>query len=618
MKNLILFILVSFISVSSFANEIELKTTVKSATVFLKGAQITRTGSQLITQGETNFIIKGISESLDPSSIKVEADGDFTILSIKAQKNYYDKDNPSESIMSMLKLKRAKEDSIQNTKTLIQIIESKISLIRENKGFKNHDKATTEDIKSTIDLFRRELEEAEFEKLKNVRLLKQLEMSLEALSLSLKEQYGKDQRNTQDIFIDIRSEKSLQANFKISYKVESAGWFPKYDIKVKNLNDPLELIHKAEFYQNTGNDWENIKISFSNANPDEGNSAPELEPWRLNYYRNTRKRNSPSNNQYFIGEGKIGGIIRDETGEPMIGANILVKGTTIGTITDIDGSYELTVPQGAKSIVVTFTGYTSQELPIQNGRMDVMLESGQVLNEVVVTGLAGKTSGVSASNYTRAKKVKQEVISTVIEYQTNMEFSLDIPYSINTGGAKKVVNLKINEVPATYNYLTIPKIEESAFLIAKIKDWQELNIMAGEANLYFEKTFIGSTLLNPDKSDEELIVSLGRDKNIVINREVNQKMKSKKTLGSKTQEVRSYEITIQNNKKEEIDITVIDQIPIPVIKDIEVKVLNQSNADLIESKGELVWKLQIPSRENKKLINSYQVKYPKSEYVELE
>ena len=84
---------------------------------------------------------------------------------------------------------------------------------------------------------------------------------------------------------------------------------------------------------------------------------------------------------------KITGIIKDQSGEPVIGANIVEKGTANGTITDIDGQYSLEV--GANSIlVVSYIGYITQEIPVgKNNTLDVLLkEDTETLDEVIVIG----------------------------------------------------------------------------------------------------------------------------------------------------------------------------------------------------------------------------------------
>jgi len=73
-------------------------------------------------------------------------------------------------------------------------------------------------------------------------------------------------------------------------------------------------------------------------------------------------------------------------GEPLIGANILVKGTSTGAITDVDGSYSITAPADA-TLVFSYVGYTSREISVNGqSRLDVTLESSTVLDEVVVVG----------------------------------------------------------------------------------------------------------------------------------------------------------------------------------------------------------------------------------------
>jgi len=88
----------------------------------------------------------------------------------------------------------------------------------------------------------------------------------------------------------------------------------------------------------------------------------------------------------------ITGTITDESGEPLIGASVLVKGTSTGTVTDIDGSYSITVPEGSTTLVISYTGFATQEVELgASNVVDVaMAEDVEQLSEVVVTGLGIK------------------------------------------------------------------------------------------------------------------------------------------------------------------------------------------------------------------------------------
>lgn len=89
-----------------------------------------------------------------------------------------------------------------------------------------------------------------------------------------------------------------------------------------------------------------------------------------------------------LAQRTISGTITDQEGEPLIGANLLVKGTTTGTVTDIDGKYNLEVPDGNNMVVISYTGYATQELELgASNILDVTLSEGVLLTEAVVTAL---------------------------------------------------------------------------------------------------------------------------------------------------------------------------------------------------------------------------------------
>ncbi|WP_286075667.1 TonB-dependent receptor [Parabacteroides goldsteinii] len=109
-------------------------------------------------------------------------------------------------------------------------------------------------------------------------------------------------------------------------------------------------------------------------------------------------------------EKKVMGVVKDEKGELVIGANVSVKGTTIGTITDIDGRFSLNVPENA-ILLISYIGYTDQEIKTENKtQIDILLEEDtQTLDEVVVVGygtqkkvnLTGAVTAVSGKEMTK-------------------------------------------------------------------------------------------------------------------------------------------------------------------------------------------------------------------------
>ena len=117
----------------------------------------------------------------------------------------------------------------------------------------------------------------------------------------------------------------------------------------------------------------------------------------------------------------VTGTVKDEKGETIIGASILVKGTTVGSITGVNGDFKLNVPASGKSIVVTYIGMVKQELPITGNVINVVLKSdAKDLDELVVVGygtqkkkdLTGSVSSVGE------KSLRDIPVSTAAEALT--------------------------------------------------------------------------------------------------------------------------------------------------------------------------------------------------------
>ena len=114
---------------------------------------------------------------------------------------------------------------------------------------------------------------------------------------------------------------------------------------------------------------------------------------------------------------KVSGVVTDNTGEPILGANVVVKGTTEGTVTDMDGKYTLDVPNNA-TLSISFIGYTTKEVKVGNlSVINVVLEEEAIgLNEVVAIGygyvkkkdLTGAVSTVSADDMVMGGTVSRD------------------------------------------------------------------------------------------------------------------------------------------------------------------------------------------------------------------
>ena len=211
----------------------------------------------------------------------------------------------------------------------------------------------------------------------------------------------------------------------------------------------------------------------------------------------------------------------------------------------------------------------------------------------------------SISNYT-----------SINENQLNVSFDIDIPYDILSNGKAHSVALKEIKLPATYKYYAAPRVDKEAFLLAEINDYSKYNLLPGEANIIFEGLYVGKTTINPNQTADTLNLSMGRDKKINIKREKVVDKSGTKFLSSYREQTFTYDLTVRNNKKEEIFMLLKDQYPLSTDKEVTVELLEDGKAKANTETGILTWELKLAPNETKKIRISYKVKYPKDKIID--
>ena len=198
------------------------------------------------------------------------------------------------------------------------------------------------------------------------------------------------------------------------------------------------------------------------------------------------------------------------------------------------------------------------------------------------------------------------------ENSLNIEFVVDQSYTLNTGGSPHIVTMTEHRIDASFEYHAVPSLDKAAYLLAKITDWSKLNLLEGNANIFFDNTYIGQTYINPFITADTMALSFGRDDRIFVKREKNLQESSVRTLLGTTTHIISYEITVRNTKNKAIEIDILDQIPLSTNKDIVVELLEREGAEYTERVGKLNWKIKLNPNESKTIKLKYSVKHPRN------
>jgi len=200
---------------------------------------------------------------------------------------------------------------------------------------------------------------------------------------------------------------------------------------------------------------------------------------------------------------------------------------------------------------------------------------------------------------------------TLNESQLNTSFEIDLPYDIPSDGKMYSVAIKEQVLKATYKHYAIPKLDKDAFLLAEISDWENLDLLPGDANIIMDNVYLGKSFIDPNTTMDTLNLSLGRDRRVAVKRTLVKESSKAKVKGDTKTETFTYEIKVKNNKSKDMSMLLKDQFPISNMTDVVVKLIETNEAEVNEELGTLNWKISLKPGESKTYRFSYTVTYPK-------
>ena len=512
-------------------NEVRVPSNITHVTVFLNQAQVTRVAKTNLQAGTTDIVFDRVSPYINIKSIQVKTEGNVNLLSVSHRNNFLANEDKPAFIVEL-------EDTIAALNNQIALfgirkealnLEKEVILANKQIGGENSG-VKVEDLEDALVLFRKRTQEIGEELLKLDGNLNRLNVIKNKFQSQLNAHLN-NRNSSVEIVVTVKT-LSAVSNTKIewSYLVGNTSWAPFYDIRVKDTKSQLQLVSKANITQRTGEDWKNVVLKLSTANPNENGSKPELKTSYL----------------YF---GRFG------------------SGAGSGSGVELN------------SVVV--------------GKKSNLINSKSEPDAAV-----GYSTGIAQTEHT----------------DVNIEFNVTSAYTIPSDNNPHQVDLTTSNLEANYAYGTVPKLDKTAYVTAKVSGNDLVNQISGEANVYFDGTFTGKTFIN-GTSNDSLLLSLGKDKRIQVQRNLLKDFSSKTFSGGSKKELNTWEISIRNTRKEAITIVIEDQIPVSTDKEIEVKLLNNGGAEYDETTGKLKWTVTLEGEKSQIVKFSFEVKYPKEKII---
>ena len=516
---MILLAALALCSTAAFA-QTKIETSAEKVTVFTNGAQVERNTEIDLPAGQSTLVFTGLSPYLDTQSVQVNAKGAFTVLSVKHQFNYLDDPVLNERQQQLQGELKALQKQLKEKDAELAVIASESDLLKTNCSVKDADIAK---IKEMNKYYASRMKELKAEEIELFESKETLQKQIEKLQAGIAQQNGVQLDRMSEIVVTVNATEACRSAFNINYYVHNASWYPSYDVRAVNLSEPLTVVYKANVYQNTKEDWRNVRLSLSSSNPVLGNTAPELSTYWLDY---------PA--KYRAAAGNV----------------------------------------MAKSLMYMDAAAPAME---EAASMDVAYNQGY----------------------------------------TGFEFEIKDCYSVPSNNNAVVAEIGRYQIPATFGYQSAPKLDKDAFLVAKFTDWEKLHLLEGEASVYFENRFVGKSMMNTELSDT-LTFSLGRDKQILIDRKKESDKTVRKTVGGSQTQTTGWKISVRNTRFEAVELTLFDQIPVSRNSDIVVTADALGGGELDAATGLVTWTLKLKPGEQRDLTLRYKVKSPKGSELRVE
>ena len=613
-----------------------------AATVYNDRAMVTREGKATVLPGIQKVTLTPLPVGLQDESVRVSATGlgDTKILEVKVHRRFLD-------TVSTARITPLLQKSRMLAKLLRELKDRSAVIVQQKEFLSKIGFASQESIsrelktqRPSIDDYRKLLGffDSEFTRLdKDARALDdqttETQQAFQTVQREIREIGGRPDRSEKEITITFEVTRGGTLDIRSTYIISQAGWTPGYDVRVGSTDSIVSLTYAAYVRQNTGEDWNDAKITLSTSHPSSGGAPPELLPWYI----------GPADRAV----GTIAGYVHDaETGEPLVGASVVSRSRPGSVTSDINGFFSFTsVIPGSQEIVASAYGYTSASAmamvrPFSTTRIDLSLTRPPEAETDVSLGAAGLTTSevttmrerpIVSKNATNAVRIDESgrpvsapptpapapppvLFQTAAVSNAATAASFDIPgeTTIPSDNSGHRVTIMVAPLVATFSHTAAPKLQNDVFFRASLRNTTEYPLLAGPLSVYVDNSFVSTSKLRAVMPGEQFDAFLGVDNGVRVERRLLNKVSEVSGLFSKTRKTH-YEIliTAENRKKVSQMLSLRENIPVSQDERVKVDIVLPRPEDLTpDANGMLTWQIRLAPGEKREIKVQYSIEAP--------
>ncbi|EMO78233.1 hypothetical protein LEP1GSC127_0300 [Leptospira kirschneri str. 200801925] len=450
-------------------------------------------------------------------------------------------------------------------------------------------------------------------------------------------------KQKKEIYLEVETSEDTETSIEYKYLISGASWYPKYSLQLTDESKNGQLSWFALVRNDTGEDWEKVKLFFTASNPDLDIDLPIVREWRIRTQvsvedEKQQEAQDYSNEDINIAAAKESGEYKKEEVPRKKSKRAASKADGYAHNTSAK-NVQAPIKQSRQILQDNYSNrqnsiktednlnqlkndLANQQDNFNDGRYDQANYYGQeALKKFSKLSDFSRKELSSIETYTEellrkgslilsSQKVPGGLIPPTLLEGFDYQYTSGISETIPSDRSFNKVFLKKKSFVLSPGYFTSPLSGSGAYLTVETSNSEGEPLLTGPMEVFSGNTLLGNTVLNTSKPGERIRMELGQDRDILVNRRETSFEQKEGMISSRTKIKYKVSIEVRNRKKRNVTLTLIDRIPYTVDDSVEIKFEFGKDIPIKNEEGILTYNIELPSGGKKIIEFEYSVGHP--------
>ncbi|MBW0433010.1 DUF4139 domain-containing protein [Leptospira yasudae] len=629
---------------------------IQSVVLYSSFAYVTRNLRAKIKAGSSEIYLGEIPEMVSERTISVRFPDSSKKIKIRGirGKIRVERRARTKEIASLLKRQEILNDQIELLSSEIQeLIEEEKTIVKISPVVKK-DPAPQEEIADPEFLsgfqkqYQEHLNQLSAVRQKKLETLDQVREEGLVVDARLDHLGRLEAKQKKEIYLETETSEDAEALIEYKYLIPGASWFPRYSLQLTDESRSGDLSWFALVRNDTGEDWDKVKLFFTASNPDLDIDLPVVREWRIQTQASIdeTKQQAYNENEETAAYDRAdaapsAGAVAREKKEEAKKKSKRAPSKADGYVQSNERAKNAPAPmeQSRQIIQQNYsnranslrtednlnqlkTDLANQQYNFNNGQYDQANYYGQeALKKFSKLSDFSRKELNSIETYTEdllrkgslilsSQKVPGGLIPPSPLEGFDYQYASGISETIPSDRSLNKVFLKKKSLSLTPGYSSSPLAGSGAYLTVEASNSEGEPLLAGPMEVFSGNTLLGNTIVSVSKPGEAIRMELGQDRDILVNRRETSFEQKEGVISSRTKIKYKVSIEIKNRKKRNAALTLIDRVPYTVDDSVEIKFDFGKDVPVKNEEGILTYKMELPAGGKKTIEFEYSVSHP--------